>query len=412
MHHENWTLEAHDEVEEVLTLRDFLSRKVSAADAHTADAQYDKLISDSREELLSLALSDKGLDVNDKAFFLLCKPSKTIARILTHDNLFGLYASAIMTDPRCTPVIVGRIASILKYILLTRGHETERMVALLSRLLTFVNNTSVVDMFCDILSPAKPKITDALENSSFPSLLLRAIATCEDDFKLAELLLVLQNALKCVGLSDCFANRKTVQLLMNLTTKDDVFVKGRLWAAMFELCSDDTAKLMQEPVNYAISAIAAPYSTLHMFHTYMVDFLARAILYCPKLFKSHLDILSQVLCRLILQFPNATNLQAAIFRVITSCYPTPKYIQVVLGALIPVIVYLARSEQRTAAAAFSTYLITEIGLKRRKDSNIRAVVAKSADYYHCYSSFIEPFLDLVTAPYGGNSDFAVKQVKA
>lgn len=128
-------------------LRTYLDQKVETGIAHLAEDQFDKLIENRREELLTLALSDQRTSRCDKAFLLLCKPLRKIADMLTHDNLFYLHCGAILHGG-CSNISAGRIASILKEIIKTGVPMSDPLFDLLMKLLSqHASNSSVLDLW-------------------------------------------------------------------------------------------------------------------------------------------------------------------------------------------------------------------------------------------------------------------------
>lgn len=395
----------------VAPLKRYLDTKVDLGVAHLADDQFDTLIENRREELLTLALCDIRTADCDKAFMLLCKPLKKIVHLLTYDNLFYLHCGAVLQS-HCSDISIGRIACMVKEIVRSGITMCDLLYDLMMNLLKHSGNSGVLDLYTSILVnqdlfdkyPKKRKET-------LKTVLLSEIRDAKDNETLTNLLVILRYVLKNKHVKDTFLNHETVDTVAVITSNEDLFVKNALWFTLTSLCAPETVAYMSSLLAVSVIITAEPFEKPHMYHIYMLDFMCKFILSDAKSFSQVMPSVTQILCRLMLQFPDCSNLQGAILRLIQGSMCNDRLFSQMLHAVLPLLAHLAQSEHRGAASAFSTFLLTDLAVKRYSNNVINRLLTNSSDYKECNENYLTKYLKILQHKYGGELEVREKVQK-
>ena len=113
------------------------------------------------------------------------------------------------------------------------------------------------------------------------------------------------------------------------------------------------------------------------------------------------SILIESIHKVIDTFPNSTNLITAAFRVVKSSMLCSEFAHNVVEALMPKMISLAKSTQRTAAAAASTHFLADMDKTKSSSKMISNFLTSSFQYMQFYNPYFKKYLEEAYVPYGG-----------
>ncbi|OHT14880.1 hypothetical protein TRFO_14663 [Tritrichomonas foetus] len=229
-----------------------------------------------------------------------------------------------------------------------------------------------------------------------------------DQEKLINVLSLLRDCLKNPHLEKLFTTKNTLDALENLTNypfhenDTSLIVYNYIWRTISSFCSISTIEYLGGVLKKVMSTLILPFEQLHMFHIFQIDLIAKITLLNPSMISTNdKGYICEIILKLLVMFPNSSNLISSIFRIIRSALRDEEFKRIALFDLMPFIVILGKQNLKNASSANSLLLLQELEKSRKTDKEIDAYLAKSESYNMFYKDFFKNYLDTVDKPYGG-----------
>jgi hypothetical protein len=306
-----------------------------------------------------------------RAFVLLTKPSAPIAHALAARDLLFTEVARVLALTAASPALRSRIAALLQSALAAPACSLDLALGYLVYLLAFCEEPGVAALFRALCEDgAYGALHGALAGAGFVAIVVRDVrgAARGGGERLAALLRVCAAVARSAALRAAFAEARFLAALRDVgAALAPGPARNEFWGAVFAACAPDTAALMGDFVQPAVAVLSEPYDCVSADRVFAVDFIARLVeLRAPGAAAAVTQTLAEVLLRLIAQFPHSSNLQGAIFRLITHAMALRELEALVVRQFIPYALVEGSSPVRSAAAAQALRLLA------RFDADVRA----------------------------------------
>jgi hypothetical protein len=337
-------------------------------------------------ELLEYTFADPESQLSKKAFLLLCNRSKAIVRALLRNDLFLVKATEVLMKLDVSLCLVSRLA-ILSGNIIAKSDPTTDLIAFLLPLLRFIEVPSVFSLFTDMCTPSCrfANLQAILVQAKFSRLVSSEFQGNGSSEKIVNLTAVVHNCLTNPIFHPSFASEPILCAISRLLISGDVAVMNLAWQVIVCACNEVTVSKMLDIKKLALTMVSK-IETLHIFHTSAIELLGKIVRYAPGWFEEGQgNELMQVLVRIILDFPNATNLIAAAFRCIRYAAKSGRFLGLVLTGVFPVLIGQAEGGARTTAAAMSLELLADAWESRRENKSVKTFLKKN----RVFSGFLQ-----------------------
>lgn len=208
----------------------------------------------------------------------------------------------------------------------------------------------------------------------------------------------------------------------------EISIKNNLWRTISAICTSQTIKNHDIFLKFlfykAMRIVSDPYTTLNMYHTYVIDFLTKIMKFEPKFFIEDdsimLKSIIEVISRLIAQFPDSTNFQSSIARFIISSienhntntfahlfsksnFKDTIILEKVVKELLPLVIVTAQSKSaRSAAAANCVSVMYRVSTLSNSNSIISQFCNSNPLYKNFMNNFMNDYIVKLGSNYGGS----------
>lgn len=295
-------------------------------------------------------LSENSLASNNAFMLLANAPNDTILCLMDHDMLFTRSTDALAHNP--PPFLVSRVASLLLAILKVTNNPTSMCVNIFFQLLPFIDNIGVLDLYVNVTQSSSEMygFHELLVRNMFADLVNLEFENNCSNLKLANLSRIVRHASKNQILGPSFRRDIFVDRLAVLSIENDIFLRNNVWQAISTMTQDDTAKLLRSVVPLALNIITEPFHTVYLYTVCAIDFLMKMLNIenkCEAEFR--IRQIEGTFTRLIVQFPDSTNLQSSLFRMIRNAIKWESFGKYLLPLIGPVILDNASANNHSAA---------------------------------------------------------------
>lgn len=407
------------------------------------------------EEIIDDCLSNR--ENSARTFLIFNKAPTSILQALLKCDLFynkiTLFFLNAQHQNLDTPIIIiSRISSILLNIISNLPNEANNCVGFVYQLIPFISDPSVFDLFNSICSSDSElnamqrsliesnfsdyiydelqkhfanyqkinsdgcQLNESNTNDSNHQLQLNLSDDSESfaEFKylninefITSLLRIIKLCLINSNLQASFRKYKLIEILHTIASStpiSDTSILNELWMCISHFSLD--SQFMHNMIIFlepAIQIIIEPYLSVHAYHIYAIEFIANMMkLQSNSLISSKLDTqIPQVLLRLIVQFPNSSNLMGSVFRLIKYGLKWPIFTDKYARQCIPIMTIDGTYDTKTAASANSLKIMRKIVFKPKYKS-LRSIIKQ---YVHNYDNLVKNCLTeynhIISLPYGG-----------
>lgn len=175
---------------------------------------------------------------------------------------------------------------------------------------------------------------------------------------------------------------------------------------LFSICIE-IVQLFSESIHSIPSATSQnieyfSHKYLRKYHVCVFDIIAKVIVIKNDFVnEDNQDVLIKVIERIIHVFPNSTNLITAVFRVVKSSLHCRLFAKKMIGSLMSLMISLAKSNSKTAAAAAATHFLADMEISKKVSKMISDFLTKNDQYMKFYRSTFKKYLENAYVPYGG-----------
>jgi hypothetical protein len=397
------------------SLVEFLRSQTDLHNVRSRNKTMTRYLVSNCSSLLEYALSDSDTDLGGKAFVLLSKASRAVVQGLLDADLFFVKATEVLMGRTVSSLLVSRLATMLSTIIAKQRSCYAESIGFLCQMLPFIADPSVFSLVCSVCGPS-PKAADlqaVLARTSFPVLILREFdGESVSSEKLANLCAVVGTCLKNERLQAGFATDAVVARLSQLLQHPDLFVQNHLWEALANLCTTRTCAGMSDVREAALAMLQPSVTDLHIYQVCALDFLAKCMQFGPAMFSEMegFAVLNTIL-RLMLQFPDATNLVAAEFRCLRAGLRAPQMRMDIVHVFVPILIGSAEARERTAIAAHSRMFLADLEASRGGNADVDRALREMAAFCEFREQRLLRYMAVLKDAYGGPITKYVKKVR-
>ena len=152
----------------------------------------------------------------------------------------------------------------------------------------------------------------------------------------------------------------------------------------------------------AIEITSEPYDKIQRYRIFAIEFIATMLrLKSDGLYDFINMQVQQIVLRLIVQFPNASNLMGSVFRLIRNGLEWDLISDTLIEHFVPVMIVTASNKVRTAAAAHSMDLLDKIYSKYKYKEIKDKIQEKIEPYAEFCNTQLCYYRTVMTSSYGG-----------
>lgn len=320
--------------------------------------------------------------------------------LLDGDLIYTKATDALAHDP--PPHLISRVANILLCILNTTYEPNSICVNLFLQLLPFLDNSGVLDLYISVTQSSSPmiKFHKMLLNSLFADLfLLEVDGNCSPE-KYASLCRIVRHASKNPIIGPSFRRDVFVDRLAVLSLSDNLFLRHNVWQALSTMTQDDTAPYLRSVVPLALNIITEPFQEIHSYIVCALDFLTKLLnIENKNEAEYHNRQIQGTFTRLMVDFPDSTNLQCSLFRLIRSALKWETFAKYLFPQICPVLLEIASYETHSAAKMNCLCLINDI-VEGGKSFQL-TVLNNNPEFSDFKKNILKPYFKLLNSSYGG-----------
>jgi hypothetical protein len=365
--------------------------------------------------LLSVALSQEPSPLRDRAFVLLSNCSRAVVAALIQNDLFFLRATEILASEKHESFAISRLASLFDAIVMkVRGSFVE-CVGFLFQMMNFIDESSVFSLFSSVcsVSPKLAELQRILATSGFANLLLNEFGSSDNDSRVMNLCAVIKVCLQNPVLRTSFTTEKVINKLSSLLETKNVLLLNQIWQAISVLCAEVTVSKMKSLQDRAFEILKIDFKDLHMYHVCAMDLLANVLKYSPNMFEADdAKQMMRIALRLLVEFPNATNLMGSVFKFLRSAIRSSGLLMTVVRTIVPVLVILSESGERTSAAAYSLQFLGDIETSRENNNVVNNYLSEDKQFSVFVKDRLKKYLRELGCNWGGPVNKYVKKSRS
>jgi predicted neutral ceramidase superfamily lipid hydrolase len=194
-----------------------------------------------------------------------------------------------------------------------------------------------------------------------------------------------------------------LEALISYTDLTSVRALNDLWWAISVVTCEANQGTALEIVKKAISIVGDYYATALRYHIFALEFLAKMMkMKSESLLNCITMQIQEVMIRLIVQFPDSSNLMAAVYRFIRAGIAWDKFTRKLVLFFVPILVIEGSSEVRTASAANAMVLLGELKTHRSFDKILDSSLREVGEFEEFYVSRLAPHNKIMEESYGGS----------
>ena len=401
-------------------LIDILTNEIRFCQLRVQNREFAKYLSLNVQQLLEYALLDLSGDIGKKAFILLTTNGEMLTDATIQDGKLIDIAIPIIKNDVVPPLSASRVAVLLSHALQRPFEPSKDIAELINLLFKFIDESAVFDLFhilCDRdnnTTNIHEKIHRLMIEADFKHVVINELNDLNNHDKVINTLSIIKDCLKNTTFEEFFLDDETLETIERTIQKienDDSYnleIYNNIWRVISAYCHQETSDKLTNLFEKAQSIMMKPFEELHTYHTYITDFFTKIFLFSPSLFdETTKNYTCEIIIKMLVQFPNASNLMGSIFRLIRITFKDEEFESVVLFQLMSYIIILARQEERNAASANALAFLREAETNKKSDKLLNEYLVKSETYQNFYNSFFKIYLRTVDKPYGGKIIFKV-----
>lgn len=350
--------------------------------------------------------------------------------------------------------LLSRISSILVFIVSNIPNEVNNCTGFIYQLLPFVDEPGVFDLFIQICSSDKSfeLIQNSLVESKFADHVINEIKkyqnyltnsiektqkdtqenniqnnnqdendkatdsinpkfTIEDKCELyiSLLLRIIRLCNTNEILRKSFNSYKITETLYSLINSSTVIL-NELWDAIASISSSINEGNMIVFLPHAAEIVEEPYNKVFRYQSFSLEFIAKMMKLKSKgLSDLLLKQVQQVILRLIVQFPDSTNMMGSIFRLIKYGIIWDDCSNQFIENFVPLMIIEASNKNRNAVQANSKRLLWKFNSKPKYKFIRSKLIEKIDNYSEFCTSILDEYNQIMEFPYGGEMQNAISK---
>lgn len=202
-------------------------------------------------------------------------------------------------------------------------------------------------------------------------------------------------------LKESFGLYQIIETFYSLTNSS-VLILNELWNAIDSLVDQKNESKMIVFLPKAIENIKEPYDIVCRYQVFSLNFISKMMkLKSNGLSNDLIKQVQQVILRLIVQFPNSTNLTLSIFKLIKYGIVWNDFSDQFIENFVPLMIIEASNENKTATQAKSKNLLWKLNTKPKYKSLRSKLNSKIDNFKEFCHSVLDEYNQIMTLSYGG-----------
>ena len=305
--------------------------------------------------------------------------------------------------------IISRGASITFLMLQKFPQKSDDFCGIIFQFLPYCFEFGVLDLFVEICKPGSSmeNVQKSFVEAKFAKILINIIRECDpNNYELlTNLLIIVRNAAENNVLKKIFRTKEMLNTLRNLLENESINVLNELWRSIYVLTCLALLKECNMFVDKAILNVSEVYNNVNAYRVFSLDFLAKLLIYQDETFKFILELqIQQVILRLIVQFPDSSNLMGAIFRLIEYSIRWPLFTKVMVNHFVPLMITEASNNQKNAVIANCYSTINKLNQLRQNNQLLDKVLSENDMFDSFVNQKLKKYNNILDKSYGGEMD--------
>jgi hypothetical protein len=355
--------------------------------------------------ILDLCLSDPDNEDGTRAFLLFARVNIPWVEDFLENDAFYIRVSETLFQPSPDIRIVSRVATLLSHLITTFPEKSEDCCGFVFKFVEYCDESGVFDLLLKICAP-DPKLSGiqhALVQSRFTGHIIDEVNREGIPLeKKAALLRLLYEASANGIMRPCIQAQEMFNALSQLVLVASECVCDELWRTISVATSESNLKEAAKLVPVAIAKVGDYYTSVRKYHIFVLEFLAKMMeFHSPSLVECREMQLQEVIVRLMVQFPDCSNLMGPLFRFIKAALYWPKFTKTMVPVFVPMMMAEGTGKVRTAASANCLVLLRKIATDQSIDAGLTAELKSVEGFTDFCKTTLVKYLEVMTNEYGG-----------
>ena len=376
--------------------------------------EFNLFVQNNYFDIFELAVTPPNTEESSLSFNIVSNFNNNLINSLSTNSKFYDIINSILELDCIDNVFIMRCSSILQSVILQDQIYNDEIVNTFLAFFPYMDNSAVFDLYYTVLDEKAnlTKFWNALKSSDLLQKLflhVRSIINGNQNLEeIVDYLLIFRLLSKNEVFKIELENKKAIQEFMLVDSKQEMFdsnislqVSNIFWSIISSLCTSNTFSYMLPLFEKSIIILSEPYLEIHIYHVCALDFMGKFISNWPNAFEKRFVQFLHVFSRLLIQFPDSSNLQASIARFICVIIKYNQFHDALIEIFLPLVVSIAQSENRNAASANCAFILHQISALKNSYPKLKHFCQKSEYYLECRKYFLDKYESLLTKNYGG-----------
>ena len=363
------------------------------------------------KDLLDLCLSEEETEMTNRAFMVFLRTNQKLIQAFLKDDTFYSHASAIIFSESPSRSAISRVATLLTNMITTFPEKSEECCGFIFKLVEFCDEPGVFDLLHQICEPNSTmyQAQAGLVEANFAGVLIQELrAEKSDAQKTVAVLHAISEACENPIMRPSVQTVEMMNVIEELMQRGDSEVRNELWGTLVAVVCKENMEVAVQFIQTAMDNVVDFYERVMRVHVFSIEFLTKMIsLRSPASKTVFNPQMEQSMVRLIVQFPDCSNLMGAVFRFIKAGIRWREFTVPTLEVFVPVMTAEAGSRVRSAAAAQCMALLDELDAHRRNEKELEDALAGIEVFDEFCGQRLKSYRKVMAANYGGDVERAV-----
>ena len=363
------------------------------------------------KDLLDLCLSEEETEMTNRAFMVFLRTNQKLIQAFLKDDTFYSHASAIIFSESPSRSAISRVATLLTNMITTFPEKSEECCGFIFKLVEFCDEPGVFDLIHKICESNSTmyEAQAGLVEANFAGVLIQELKMENSEAqKTVAVLRAISEACENPIMRASVQTVDMMKVMEELMERGDSEIKNELWGTLVAVVCKENMEEAVQFIQMAMDNVVDFYEQVMRLHVFSIEFLTKMIsLRSPASKAVFNPQMEQSMVRLIVQFPDCSNLMGAVFRFIKAGIRWREFTVPTLEVFVPVMTAEAGSRVRNAAAAQCMVLLDELDAHRGKEKELEAALAGIDVFDEFCGQRLKSYRKVMTSNYGGDVERAV-----
>lgn len=364
-------------------------------------------------DLIFLSLFSDDFNVSKSAYSIMIKFEPESFRFAFDNSLMFSSFSNLLSRPNVKPYVVSRIASFIIRMIANFPQYTQECTGFFSRLIPFINNTNVFDLFNEAYNRESDLnlLQELLQQVNLAPHIISALGEETNNEKIYYLLKLISIGAKNSKFKTQFRIKGAFDNLNNLFSKStSKNINDAKFAALVSLTSRTTYMYFQYILPQVMQEIKN--DTLTPSILYALRFLKKLIKYNSPLIRDFIPSVKKNVFRLITFYPDHSLISNASFQILRVGIMWDEYSETFLQEVLPFLLSQALEKTRSASSANCLKLLLDLERQRSITPFLDKLLSKDPDFEQFQQYYFIKYDNILSKPYGGPVDYTKPSVVA